>query len=346
MKQRDIIRSVLVLKRQQEEGVNLKSDNTELFENDEKQRHATTAQEGVEDGSTQRPSSANPVKAFRPIATIAEPQFAKNALVENEKDDSPELSKAPTAKKENEAQKDNSTIPVNDAPRPTFSSTSTPSGTESNDPATRKSSPQTLHSDDGQRQETAPAPKGENQDKVKDKAKAVKLRLFTLDPVISFKYALVKIQWNEADSRIPEFEIRELISQDDNDEPKSSKPSVFKTLLTLSRFERIWINNFIHSLGSRVTLIYLTRTEQDIQDHGMTFKNVPTFHLVTEAPAYTDDDDDVIVENRVKDLARPTWIKVHVTHVCPETLEEYALPWEWDEVSNRNLLILYQVRLW
>ena len=38
-------------------------------------------------------------------------------------------------------------------------------------------------------------------------------------------------------------------------------------------------------------------------------------------------------EIKIRDLTRPTYIKVHRKHVSPETLDEYHLPWEWDEVS-------------
>ena len=38
-------------------------------------------------------------------------------------------------------------------------------------------------------------------------------------------------------------------------------------------------------------------------------------------------------ELKIRDLTRPTYIKVHRKHVSPETLDEYTLPWEWDDVS-------------
>ena len=38
-------------------------------------------------------------------------------------------------------------------------------------------------------------------------------------------------------------------------------------------------------------------------------------------------------EMKIKDLTRPTFIKVHRKHLSPETLDEYNLPWAWDEVS-------------
>ena len=46
---------------------------------------------------------------------------------------------------------------------------------------------------------------------------------------------------------------------------------------------------------------------------------------------------------KVKDLTRPTYIKVHQKHLSPDTLDEYNLPWEWDPVSylrNHNLMAL------
>ena len=38
-------------------------------------------------------------------------------------------------------------------------------------------------------------------------------------------------------------------------------------------------------------------------------------------------------EHKIKDLTRPTYMKVHKKHVSPETLDEYGLPWELDDVS-------------
>ena len=35
----------------------------------------------------------------------------------------------------------------------------------------------------------------------------------------------------------------------------------------------------------------------------------------------------------IMDLTRPTYIKVNKKHLSPETLDEYDLPWQWDEVS-------------
>ena len=37
-------------------------------------------------------------------------------------------------------------------------------------------------------------------------------------------------------------------------------------------------------------------------------------------------------DNRIMDLRRPTFVKVHRKHISPETLDEYDLPWQWDTV--------------
>lgn len=44
-------------------------------------------------------------------------------------------------------------------------------------------------------------------------------------------------------------------------------------------------------------------------------------------------------EIKIKDLTRPTYIKVHRKHVSPETLDEYNLPWEWDERDSNYIVI-------
>lgn len=38
-------------------------------------------------------------------------------------------------------------------------------------------------------------------------------------------------------------------------------------------------------------------------------------------------------------LARPTYIRVQVKHLLPETLNEYKLPWEYDPEDSKFILI-------
>lgn len=44
-------------------------------------------------------------------------------------------------------------------------------------------------------------------------------------------------------------------------------------------------------------------------------------------------------ESKIADLTRPTYIKVHQKHVIPETLDEFNLPWEWDERDSDYIII-------
>ena len=39
-------------------------------------------------------------------------------------------------------------------------------------------------------------------------------------------------------------------------------------------------------------------------------------------------------EIKISDLRRPTYIRVHRKHISLETLDEYNLPWDWDEVNS------------
>ncbi|MCJ1457372.1 hypothetical protein MMC28_007740 [Mycoblastus sanguinarius] len=42
---------------------------------------------------------------------------------------------------------------------------------------------------------------------------------------------------------------------------------------------------------------------------------------------------------QIIDLRRPTYIKVHRKHLSPETLDEYDLPWSWDERDSNFIII-------
>lgn len=39
-------------------------------------------------------------------------------------------------------------------------------------------------------------------------------------------------------------------------------------------------------------------------------------------------------EIKISDLRRPTYTRVHRKHISLETLDEYNLPWDWDEVNS------------
>ena len=39
-------------------------------------------------------------------------------------------------------------------------------------------------------------------------------------------------------------------------------------------------------------------------------------------------------EIKIRELTPPTYVKIHRRHISLETLDEYNLPWEWDEVNS------------
>lgn len=305
--QRDIIRSVLMLKRQQKQDSVYNSDSdTEVFE-DQKRGHSETARDR-ENSSAQRPTSASPTQPSGPSAPIAGSRLARYTSIEDEEDQSPKQQNIPTAKTEVEVSKDPETRPIDDSSR-NSSGMFTPSRTNSNGQKPRLLSLETQHL---QGQGSATDPKSQ------DTAKAVKLRLFTIDPSIHVEYALVKIEWIWSDTKIAEDEIRELIAQNKADGFRS----VFAALQALNVFERSHVAGFVRALGDYVTLVSLKRTEQDLRGGNITFKAVPSFQLIIEQPA-----------SKVKSV-KPVFVKVLAKHICPETLDAYNLPWNWDAVST------------
>ncbi|KAL8739049.1 MAG: hypothetical protein Q9181_000231 [Wetmoreana brouardii] len=42
---------------------------------------------------------------------------------------------------------------------------------------------------------------------------------------------------------------------------------------------------------------------------------------------------------KIVSLDRPTWIKVHRKHLDPRTLDDYGLPWEWDDRDSNYIVI-------
>ena len=305
--QRDIIRSVLMLKRQQQEDSISNSDSdTEVFEDQERGRSETARD--IESGSPQRPTLASPTQPSEPSAPIAGSRLARHTSMEDGEDQSPKRQNIHTAKTEVEVSEDPETRPIGDSSR-NSSGIFTPSRTNSNGRKPRLLSLETQHL---QGQGSATDPKSQ------DTAKAVKLRLFTIDPSINVEYALVKIEWIWSDTKISEDEIRELIAQNKADGFKS----VFAALQALNVFERSHVAGFVRALGDYVTLVSLKRTEQDLGGGNITFKAVPSFQLITEQPA-----------SKVK-TTKPVFVKVLAKHICPETLDAYNLPWEWDAVST------------
>ena len=167
--------------------------------------------------------------------------------------------------------------------------------------------------------------------------KVVRLSLLTLDPVITMKCSKLQIEWYKGNSRIPEKEIRELLAKIQAD----GLASVFATLEALHVCERAIVASHMSDFGDHVTLLSLKRTEQDLQEGSIVIKAVPSFQLITEQAAQE-------ARNNAVKLARPLFVRVHRRYIYPETLDEYDLPWRWDDVgivfsrmhSRRELIVI------
>lgn len=321
--QRDVIRSILMLKRQQQQTSNSNSaSDAEVFE-DRGKRPSQIMQE-IKESPTQRSTSGSLTQPSGSITQTAGSPAARPAAVEDREDQLPERPKALTAETEVEVPKGFDTSTADDSSQ-TASDFVVLSRTNSNSQTIQGS---TLETRSLQGRETVTGPGSQ------DKAEGVKLRLFTIHPVITVGNALLHIEWRLQRVRIPESEIRELVVQNRADGFKS----VFASLDAFHVWEQTLIADFINGFGDNATLIYLKRTEQHRREGNIALNGVPSFQLITEQPVYD--------TSNVK-VSRPTYMKVARWHVCPETLDEYSLPWVWDDVSTQNLYVKHrsQVKL-
>lgn len=310
--QRDIIRSILIFKRQQQQKNDSASDSdVEVFQ-DRKKKPSETMRERVE-RPTQRRTSGSLTQPSGSFTPNAEPPAARPGAVEDRRDQPPERPKALTAETEVEVSKGLDTSTADDSSEKA-SDFVVVSRTNSNSQTPQKSS---LETQNFQGRETATGPGSQ------DKAEGKKLRLFTIHPIVTVRYALVQIEWRGQSIRIPESEIRELVTQNRADGFKS----VFASLEALHMSERTLIADWINGFGENITVISLKRTEQDRREGNVALNGLPSFQLITEQPAYD--------TSKLK-ASRPTYVKVARWHVCPETLDEYSLPWVWDDVSTEK----------
>ena len=306
--QRDMIRSILILKRQQQQDDIPSSDSDSDF-SDPRQRKPSRTNRYREDTTTQSPTSASLTQPSESFAPTARSSAAKPAAVENQM---PEGSGVPAAGTETEVPKDIDDTRTADASSKTASEFVVLSRTNSNSQTRQRSG---LENQISQKQEVATCPVSQ------DKAQEMKLLLFTITPSITVQLSMVKIEWNWQDVRFPENEIRELVTLNKANGVKS----VFASLEALHVWERALIADYTNRLGSHVTLVSFKRTEHDLREGSISLNSVPSFQLITEQPAY--------YARKVK-LARPTYVKVARWHLYPETLDEYNLPWTWDDVST------------
>ena len=308
--QRVMIRSILILKQQlQQDGIPSSDSDAEVF--DGRGKRPSKTKRDVEDTTTQGPTSASLTPSVEHIAPTAGSPAAEPAAVKAREDQLPERSGVPAAQTEAELPKDIDTSTVEDSSQ-TASDFVLLSRTNSNSQIRQGTG---LETQSSQRQESVAGPVSQ------DKAKGVKLLLFTVTPSIMVLYSTVRIDWFCQEAKVPESEIRELVTLNKADGLKS----VFASLEALQLWERVLIGDFISRLGDKVTMVSVKRTEHDLREGSISLNGVPSFQLIAEQPTR---------HASKEKLARPTYIKVARWHVYPETLDEYNLPWTWDDVST------------
>lgn len=308
--QRDTIRSILMLKNQQQQDSDSKTaGDTKAFKDRDKRSLEVVRER--EESSTQPSTSDSLTQPSGSMTPIAASPAASPAASEDQKDQPPERAKALITETKVEAPKGFDTSGADDSSEKACDFVLV-SRTNSNSQTPQKSS---LETQSVQEREAATGPGSH------DKVEGVKLRMFTVHPVVTTRYAVLQIEWRGQTVRIPESEIRELVAQNRADGFKS----VFASLEALHVSEKTLIVDFINGFGDNATLISLKRTEHDRREGNIALNGLPSFQLITEQPAY---------DSRNVKKSRPTYIKVARWHICPETLDEYSLPWVWDDVST------------
>ena len=208
-----------------------------------------------------------------------------------------------------------------------------------------------------------------------DKVTIVELYHYFMYPEITARFDRIEITWCFADSKISDDDIRKWIAKNQGDD----LTAVFATLQALHTSERPLVNDTLlqiesRSRADRTILRSLIRTEQDLQQGSILFKSVPSFQLVVQqerdgnsklraekeqvdanfrnkviatfgAAGYDADSVDKVLQKAERkldrsrktraqlDLMRPTYVRVHSKYMSTETLDEYQLPWEIDSVS-------------
>ena len=310
--QREMIRSILILKRQQQQNKISSSDSDSDFFDDRWKRPSKTRR-NREGTTTQRSTSTSLTRPSESFAPTAGSSATNPAAVE---DRLPERSGVPAAGTEAESPKDIDTRTANGSSE-TASEFDVISRTNSNSQTRQRSG---LETQSSQRQEIATGPVSQ------DKAEEVNLLLFTITPSITVQLSWFGIHWNWQDIRCPESEIRELVTLN----KANGLKSVFASLEALHVWERALLADFDYRLGAHGTSVSFKRTEHDLREGNISLNGVPSFQLITEQPA---------CDARNVKLSRPTYLRVARQHLSPETLNEYHLPWEWDDVSKGSFFV-------
>ena len=122
----------------------------------------------------------------------------------------------------------------------------------------------------------------------------------------------VKYCYNYQSSISPEILVDEVARM------KLGPVSLVDQLTQLTAYEDMQLREFLFTLHPRAVLISVHKGEpEDIHFHSITMRGACGIRVIIET---------CIPKNR------PTYIKCHIDHLDPRTLDEYNLPWIFDEV--------------
>ncbi len=317
MEQKDVIRSILILQQQQQRLNPYPHSN-----NARRSTNRVRDQMNGIGGSSRDVNEDSSISSF-----IAEPLTAHAG---SHSDTTPAREQLGQDARRPDEIKQNQTNSTTDAENTILDDAVSPpsgdpsratSGTKSNDRASRRSSLE-----------------------IQADARIEELRTYSVYPDLTASFAKVQVTWSWSESRIPESNIRHRLAKNEAD----GLAPVFDVLEALHTYERPIVDralDWVQGINPayRVNLMGLKRTEQDMQHGSIVFKAVPCFNLIVKLDCHpsrqpTAESNHIvsmIVDPPwVKDLSRPTYIKVHRKHLSPDTLDEYDLPWEWDKVST------------
>ncbi|KAL8993869.1 MAG: hypothetical protein Q9169_006024 [Polycauliona sp. 2 TL-2023] len=176
-----------------------------------------------------------------------------------------------------------------------------------------------------------------DQDKPKE---GTKLHLFHLQTIVRDDYDGIFLTWT-----VSELLVSQAIIQDHLDKSREEGlPSIIEAYQELTRHEREAIRIKLELYFSP-TLVSLKRTYTDITHRGIAFGHVPALqfvvsHAITQPFDLPPSPASAAIDSKKElELSRPTFIKCHKKHLCPETLDTYNLPWCWDEGDPNYVIV-------
>ena len=174
------------------------------------------------------------------------------------------------------------------------------------------------------------------------------LHLLHLQPIVRDDFDAIYLTW-----AVSEITISQSMIQDYMDKNREEGAlSIVEVYQELFRHERDAIRVKL-GLYFCPTLVWLKRTYTDITHRDMGFQHIPVlqFVLMHETigellgplphPVSTATD-----STKDLGLVRPTYIRSHVKHLSPDTLDAHILLWQWDQVSRLCLSPPCDCRRW